>query len=601
MGAIVSVLDRTAVANLTGALSIAAWLGVVFPQVVANYRNKSVEGLSLPFLLSWLAGDLTNLAGCLLTHQLPFQTWLASYFCVVDLCLMSQYIYYARQTSTFDEKLLFSAPSEVYPEHRHLRRRTSSERGARLGHGKQRPIMPKHTYSGSTVTSPPTHGEPLDASVATLTSIVSYASTPSVEANSRGRHDSRDHALSHAPTSRRATHLGQSADEASPATLQSTRTFSSPAQGRRAQRAVSKQKAKTMVFLSVAAVLGLRQYNAGPSARSISYGEAAWTPAQGWVVRSTSPSSNWLGTRHRKRSLAFPSTSDGDAPDEDPQPALDTQRIIGRVSAWVCATLYLTSRCPQIYQNYRRRSVEGLAMLLFVAAFMGNLFYVISILVDPSTDLRESLPFLIGSGGTLCFDVTIVAQSYIYDPNRKPMRKRAVSRRLASSVTDLSQTVAQDGPHDEEAGLLSMTEDTDDDSHTDDWLPFEYDDDAPSTRGRQRQARTDDAKRWTGIMSSASRERAASHRRLSQERSASLASSISSQSHTHTRQNSQEYNDIPQLGGGRLPYNIAGANSSQSRTRAIHTALGDFEAGSPIPELSESGVTRFGGNGTPRA
>jgi hypothetical protein len=33
----------------------------------------SVEGLSLPFLVQWLLGDTTNLIGCLLTKQLPFQ------------------------------------------------------------------------------------------------------------------------------------------------------------------------------------------------------------------------------------------------------------------------------------------------------------------------------------------------------------------------------------------------------------------------------------------------------------------------------------------------------------------------------------------------
>lgn len=33
----------------------------------------SVEGLALPFLFNWLCGDVTNLVGCLLTDQLPFQ------------------------------------------------------------------------------------------------------------------------------------------------------------------------------------------------------------------------------------------------------------------------------------------------------------------------------------------------------------------------------------------------------------------------------------------------------------------------------------------------------------------------------------------------
>ena len=67
--------------------------------------------------------------------------------------------------------------------------------------------------------------------------------------------------------------------------------------------------------------------------------------------------------------------------------------------------------------QYRRKSVEGLSMFLFVFAFLGNTFYVLSILTSPSMSedfLLESTPYLLGSGGTLLFDVTIVIQSFLY-------------------------------------------------------------------------------------------------------------------------------------------------------------------------------------------
>ncbi|CDS00096.1 hypothetical protein [Sporisorium scitamineum] len=64
-----------------------------------------------------------------------------------------------------------------------------------------------------------------------------------------------------------------------------------------------------------------------------------------------------------------------------------------------------------------RRSVEGISILLFIAAFSGNLLYTVSVLANPSASgggarvyLQESLPFLLGSGGTLVFDLIIVAQ-----------------------------------------------------------------------------------------------------------------------------------------------------------------------------------------------
>lgn len=93
------------------------------------------------------------------------------------------------------------------------------------------------------------------------------------------------------------------------------------------------------------------------------------------------------------------------------------RRLVGRISAWLCALLYITSRIPQIWENHIRRSVAGISILLFIAAFSGNLLYTISVLTNPSangdaarTYLQESLPFLLGSGGTLVFDLMIVAQ-----------------------------------------------------------------------------------------------------------------------------------------------------------------------------------------------
>ena len=105
---------RLGLSDLFGYLSIASWLGAQFPQVVKNYRLQSCEGLSLPFLVTWLfgesravpykhglsiafgasvsgaddaAGDATNLIGCILTDQLPFQVSCLLYLAVPQLTL----------------------------------------------------------------------------------------------------------------------------------------------------------------------------------------------------------------------------------------------------------------------------------------------------------------------------------------------------------------------------------------------------------------------------------------------------------------------------------------------------------------------------------
>ncbi|KAK0548078.1 hypothetical protein OC845_003773 [Tilletia horrida] len=115
-----------------------------------------------------------------------------------------------------------------------------------------------------------------------------------------------------------------------------------------------------------------------------------------------------------------------------PPERINWEQLIGRTASWTCTVLYLTSRLPQIWTNHMRKSVEGLSMLLFIAAFLGNFFYTISILATPKAGdwwdlgnkstltpenkvyLRESLPFLIGSFGASFFDVTILTQWFVF-------------------------------------------------------------------------------------------------------------------------------------------------------------------------------------------
>lgn len=168
---------------------------------------------------------------------------------------------------------------------------------------------------------------------------------------------------------------------------------------------------------------------------------------------------------------------------EEPPPhphGPDWERIIGRTSAWTCTTAYLTSRLPQIWQNvrlfrssffraslkisspcpqFRRRSVEGLAMTLFLFAFIGNSLYVASILANPQSSsisfLLESLPYLLGSGGTLCFDLMILGQSWLYSEKRRARRAHERRKRAYRGIDA-----------EEEAALLHADEDGEDDGPT---------------------------------------------------------------------------------------------------------------------------------------
>ncbi|KAI8894658.1 PQ loop repeat-domain-containing protein [Globomyces pollinis-pini] len=98
-------------------------------------------------------------------------------------------------------------------------------------------------------------------------------------------------------------------------------------------------------------------------------------------------------------------------------PTEDSYYQFGRFMAWCCTCLYLSSRLPQIYWNFKRRSCDGLAIVMFMCAVMGNITYAASILTKSweATYLYGSLPYLIGSIGTVSFDFIIFSQYLMYD------------------------------------------------------------------------------------------------------------------------------------------------------------------------------------------
>lgn len=83
-----------ALSGVFGSVSLTAWICLLIPQLITNYKAKSAEGLSMGFLAIWLFGDVTNLSGALVTGLAPTATALAGYFCISDLILITQCVYY---------------------------------------------------------------------------------------------------------------------------------------------------------------------------------------------------------------------------------------------------------------------------------------------------------------------------------------------------------------------------------------------------------------------------------------------------------------------------------------------------------------------------
>ncbi|KAJ6597004.1 PQ loop repeat-domain-containing protein [Mycena vulgaris] len=429
--------------DVLGYSSIACWLGAQFPQILENIRLKSCEGLALPFLANWFLGDASNLLGCLLTHQLPFQTWLATYFVFVDILLVSQYFYYQgfKPAPAFNRPRQGSMPSDRHyrtlsvvaanvsaaaalAAHQHdeqsgrVRRSIDRASGSRVSdevedsafaamadsfHSEGGPIPARKRVSWSTERYGKRGGSvgraPLSRSTF-LPRLTPGDASDASDAVDRGRSLQRDAEVAESPT--------LSADS-----------------NRRSSRA--SRRGANLVFLSLFALFGVGTWTSSRSGllqRSrTNVGRVLVAVPMDFASPPAQVDVN-LDHVHFVRADDIPPHE----PHHDPIPTdPSSERVLGRIFAWLCTTLYLTSRLPQIWKNFVRKSVEGLSMFLFIFAFLGNTFYVASILTSDVFILQESLPYLLGSGGTLLFDVTIVGQSMIY---RSPPRRHGRSRTL---------------------------------------------------------------------------------------------------------------------------------------------------------------------------
>jgi len=95
-----------------------------------------------------------------------------------------------------------------------------------------------------------------------------------------------------------------------------------------------------------------------------------------------------------------------------PKPAY----YIGMAIGWISAASYLGSRFPQLIQNFKRKSTQGLSPLMFFMAIMGNFSYSLSIFLYAQDwpDLWFHFPWIVGSAGTLVLDFIALQQFLRY-------------------------------------------------------------------------------------------------------------------------------------------------------------------------------------------
>ncbi|RKU44352.1 hypothetical protein DL546_007378 [Coniochaeta pulveracea] len=302
-----------ALSGVFGSISLTAWICLLLPQLIANYKAKSADGLSMGFLFIWLLGDITNLMGALWTDLAPTAVALACYFCFADMILIAQCTYYNT----------LNARRRARGRSAHSRRRRESD--------------------SSTLADP-------DAEV-----IIDTEDEPLL---ARQRSSSQGLPGSHRHHSQRRESSGLD-----PLTRIITGEDDRPDSNPWLHNTVS-----------LAAV-----YIVGAAGWFVSYRMGAW----------------------------------------DVDPVTDTEgttNLVGLGLGYFSAVCYLCARVPQIIKNYREKSCEGLALLFFLLSLTGNLTYGASLVAysQKKDYLLKTLPWLLGSLGTIVEDAVIFVQFRLY-------------------------------------------------------------------------------------------------------------------------------------------------------------------------------------------
>ncbi|EPS34600.1 hypothetical protein PDE_09564 [Penicillium oxalicum 114-2] len=367
-------LSIEALSGICGSISIACWVVVFSPQIIENFRRGSADGLSLLFLIVWLAGDVFNILGAVLQGVLPTMIILAVYYTLADIVLLGQCFYY-RGFNIRDE-LSSSSSSDSH----------SVVEGSRDG----------NEESGSEANASPTER----SSLLPKSNGHAHGEETAGEAGPTGA-STAQRQRSSASLGKDIAHHHVDGTHLSPAT-----PFIDPnserARYQRRRRRIS--TIQSILFNTTAIAL------------------VCAAGILGWYV---SPGS--------KKSKA------------EPEPL--TLDPLGQAFGYLCAVFYLGSRVPQLLLNYRRKSTDGVSLLFFLFACIGNLTYVLSIMAyspvcrgttSASSELGEmshrhrphcrpgeaaalygqyvlvNLSWLVGSFGTLVLDMAIFVQFFLY-------------------------------------------------------------------------------------------------------------------------------------------------------------------------------------------
>ncbi|KAK3391890.1 PQ loop repeat-domain-containing protein [Sordaria brevicollis] len=441
-------LDVEAISGILGSVSIACWVVVFSPQIIENFRRSSADGLSIQFIIIWLTGDVFNILGAVLQGVLPTMLILAIYYTIADVVLLLQCFYY-RGFTWRDELPVVSDEEEAVVESGNERRR------GRRDKGKGRASDGDGVDERTALLGDGERGVASSAASATTSATL----TPAHHNNGHGHHLAVGDLGPYDGTRERRgsnwSHLSPVVPLVDPADLEAE-ILHQPRRGNRQRSTTTTAgptKFQSFLFNSLAILMVC-------AAGVMGY----------FLSREYYP---------QQPSTELPSS---DPTNNDGSGSTGVEfSLWGQIYGYLSALLYLGSRLPQLLLNFRRKSTEGVSMLFFLFACLGNLTYVLSILAyDGSSECAAgpgdceqgeagkiywryvlvNMSWLAGSAGTLLLDGAIFVQFFLYNKDEDEDEEWSddegwSSEDSGSVISERSGRVSEDGDRDERQGQES--------------------------------------------------------------------------------------------------------------------------------------------------
>ncbi len=383
---------RDALSFVLGCVSIVAWGVAELPQIVANWRNRSSEGVSLAFIATWLTGDAFNLVGCAVSPTLPTQLYTAMLYTSTTVVLIAQHLHYNNRRSDAATKRETEGAEDVHGRSHRLGDIENGEgdvwnddaaRGTDA-----RPLLGRHRRDAS--------GDASDDENKSSASAAAFESVGSIFGTTPG--SARTFALLGSVPRPSGSHSGSHPRAARSHDLPPLSSSGEDGRGR------GWGGARSGLTTSLAA--------AAATGSSLSVFSALANADAGRGFESASRRLLETSSEFESASRRLLETSS----EFIRAPLVRAPTWLGPALGWTMTAIYLSGRVPQIARNHARGSVEGLSVSMFVLAVVGNATYLGSILARSTrwVTVAPNLPWIVDAGMCLVMDAVILAQSAWY-------------------------------------------------------------------------------------------------------------------------------------------------------------------------------------------